>query len=292
MKYLAAASVTLLGLMACQSMVAEDLSAVGELSGHVIIAGDSTAADYPIERAPQVGWGQAIDFYLADGVTVDNRAVNGRSTKSYIDEGKWAALLKTVSEGDLVLISFGHNDSRDDAPERYAAPDGAYRQNLVGFAEDVKGRGAYPVILSSPARRLWEGPAMVETHGLYRLNAERAASEAEAGYIDLAQLSMTYFEGIGREETKADFFWLSANEVAERYPALLERYEEGVEDNTHFREIGACGVARVIANQLKSEIASAEKLVNPAAFSGAGETRNGRPADVYGCADIIWEADN
>tara|TARA_B100000678_G_scaffold161656_2_gene135100 strand:- start:1223 stop:2101 length:879 start_codon:yes stop_codon:yes gene_type:complete len=292
MKHLLAGSMLMPILMACQSMAEDDVSAFGELSGHIIIAGDSTAADYPADRAPQVGWGQAIDFYLADGVTVDNRAVNGRSTKSYIDEGKWAALLETVTEGDLVLISFGHNDSRDDAPERYAAADGDYRENLIGFTEDVKARGAYPVILSSPARRLWEGPAMVETHGLYRLNAERAAVEAEAGYIDLAQLSMTYFEGIGREETKADFFWLSANEVAERYPALLERYEEGVEDNTHFREIGACGVARIIANQLKSEIASAEKLVNPAAFSGAGETRNGRPADVYGCADNIWEADN
>ena len=105
---------------------------VPELSGRIIIAGDSTAADYPLERAPQIGWGQVLDYYLPDDVEVINLAVNGRSTKSYVDEGRWDALIDEVGAGDIVLISFGHNDSRDDAPERYAAPEGAYRENLIG----------------------------------------------------------------------------------------------------------------------------------------------------------------
>jgi len=122
-------------------------------------------------RAPLAGSGQALPFFTGENVVVINRAVSGRSTKSYIDEGKWDSLMEELREGDLVLISFGHNDSRDDAPERYTRADGQYRANLVRFAGDVAARGGIPVILSPVARRLWEGPAMVETHSLYSLNA-------------------------------------------------------------------------------------------------------------------------
>lgn len=256
-----------------------------ELSGRIIIAGDSTAADYPLERAPQIGWGQVLDYYLPDDVEVLNLAVNGRSTKSYIDEGRWAALMDEVGAGDIVLISFGHNDSRDDAPERYAAPEGAYRENLIRFASDVQGAGGEPVILSSAARRLWEGPAMVETHGLYRQNAFNAAIAAGVDYIDLAQLSLNYFETLGRVATKDDFLWLTAEEVAERLPAYVERYPDGIEDNTHFTETGACGVARIIAERLGNEFG----LHDDAAISDEPADEAGRPADVLACAAVAWE---
>ena len=167
----------------------------------VIVAGDSTASSYPQTRAPQAGWGQVLDYYLRDDVILLNRAVSGRSTKSYLDEGLWDSLLLELGPGDVVLIGFGHNDSRDDAPERYTRPDAGFRDNLVRFARDVRARGGRPVILSPAARRLWEGPAMVETHGLYALNAEIAAREAGADFVDLSNLSLAYFERIGREET-------------------------------------------------------------------------------------------
>ena len=256
-----------------------------ELTGRILIAGDSTAADYPIERAPQIGWGQVLDYYLPREVEVVNLAVNGRSTKSYIDEGRWSGLLDQLEQGDIVLISFGHNDSRDDAPERYGAPDGAYRENLMRFASDVLNAGGEPIILSSAARRLWEGPAMVETHGLYRLNASIAAIEAGVGYIDLAQLSLTYFETLGREATKDDFFWLSADEVRERLPSYVERYPNGIEDNTHFTETGACGVARIIAERLGNDYG----LHGENVFDDAPGDEAGRPMDVLNCAEVAWD---
>lgn len=233
----------LLALAVCLAWASSGSAPALAEPARILIAGDSTASDYPEERAPQTGWGQALPYFVADDVVVINRAVSGRSTKSYIDEGKWAALLEEVQPGDLVLISFGHNDSRDDAPERYSPADGAFRENLIGFARDVHARGADPVILSPAARRLWEGPAMVETHGLYALNAEKAAREAPAAFIDLANLSLAYFEARGREGTKADFLWLSPADGNARFP-------EGVEDNTHFTERGACGVARVVVQAL------------------------------------------
>lgn len=243
-------------------------------SPRILIAGDSTASDYPAERAPQAGWGQALPYFIRDGVPVLNRAVSGRSTKSYIDEGKWDALVGEVRPGDLVLISFGHNDSRDDAPERYTAPDGAYRENLVRFAADVRARGGIPVILSPAARRLWEGPAMVETHGLYALNAAIAADEAGVAFIDLANLSLAYFETLGREGTKRDFLWLSPERGNARFP-------DGVEDNTHFTELGACGVARVIAVAL-----AAESAVNSDRL-GADGADGERPESVAECAAAL-----
>lgn len=250
--------------------------ALTDAAPRVLIAGDSTASSYPAPRAPQTGWGQVLAYYLDRDVVVLNRAVSGRSTKSFIDEGKWEALLGEVRAGDIVLISFGHNDSRDDAPTRYTRPDGEFRDNLVRFARNVSERGGVPVILSPAARRLWEGPAMVETHGLYALNAKLAADAAPAAFIDLANLSIAYFETLGHEGTKEDFLWLSPADANARFP-------DGVEDNTHFTALGACGVARTIAVAL-SDIPQLAMVVNPERIGEDAEPGSEmRPAAVTAC---------
>jgi lysophospholipase L1-like esterase len=251
------------------------LAASPAFAERIVIAGDSTASDYPPARAPQMGWGQALPYFAAEGVEIVNLAVSGRSTKSYIDEGKWAALRAQLEPGDVVLISFGHNDSRDDAPERYAAPFGAYEDNLERFAKDVRAAGGVPVIVTSAARRLWEGPAMVETHGLYRTAALKAADDSGSAAIDLASLSVAYFEGIGREGTKRDFLWLSPENANQRFP-------DGVEDNTHFTELGACGVAFVVMGALKAQPDHAG-LGNPERLTDTPST-DGRPDPVVSCA--------
>ena len=278
-------ALTLLVMSGCTKDAPADVwSENAPSGGRILIAGDSTAADYPVTRKPQIGWGQVLDYYLNNDVEVLNRAVNGRSTKSYIEEGKWEALVAEIASGDLVLISFGHNDSRDDAPERYAPADGSFRENMARFASDVTEAGGYPVILSSAARRLWEGPAMVETHGAYRLNAGLAAADSGARYIDLSQLSMDYFETLGRVETKDDYFWMTPEDLAEQLPSFLERYPEGIEDNTHFREVGACGVARIIAQELSGYTS----YVDETRFEANPVDEAGRPADVIKCAAEAW----
>ena len=242
----------------------------------ILIAGDSTAADYPAERIGQIGWGQALPYYLSDHTTVLNLAVSGRSTKSFVDEGKWGALLDQVQPGDLVLISFGHNDSRDDAPERYAPAMGAYKSNLIGFVDDVEAAGGQAIIVWPAARRLWEGPAMVETHGVYRLAAEQAAAESGVDFIDLSNLSLSYFEKIGQEETKTDFLWITR-------PKWQSDEVETLEDNTHFSFIGGCGVARLIAIELNQQ-AGVETV-----STNAGADDEPRPASVVDCAEAVEE---
>ena len=239
--------VALVGLSGCQSGAPGHFAESETSISRIVIAGDSTAADYPDYRAPQTGWGQALPYFLGSDVEVLNLAVNGRSTKSYLDEGRWAELIAQTGPGDLVLISFGHNDSRDDDPARYTAPLGAYQDNLRRFVEDVRSTGARPMIVSPAARRLWEGPAMVETHGLYAHAAEHAAILESADFINLSILSLAYFEGLGREESKRDFFW-----VTRRHWETGEL--ETLEDNTHFTYLGACGVAFVVAGALEETL--------------------------------------
>jgi lysophospholipase L1-like esterase len=248
----------------------------------VLIAGDSTASSYPAPRAPQTGWGQVLGYFFIDDAIVLNRAVSGRSTKSYIDEGKWEALVAEMRPGDIVLISFGHNDSRDDAPERYTRADREFRDNLARFARETKATGAIPVILSPAARRLWEGPAMVETHGLYALNAGLAADEAAAHFIDLSNLSIAYLETLDREQTKHDFLWLTLENANERFP-------EGVEDNTHFTALGACGVARVIAIAL-ADIPATRGIVDAARIGPDAKAGvQVRPPAVLDCESrTVW----
>lgn len=246
----------------------------------IFIAGDSTAADYPAERAPQIGWGQTLRYFVHDPNLIQNRAVNGRSSKSFIDEGKWSALMDEIQSGDVVLISFGHNDSRDDAPERFADPKTTYFDNLVRFAKDVRSRHGTPIILSPAARRLWEGPAMVETHGLYRENAERAAKEIGATYVDLAQLSLKYFETLGQSETKEDFLWLNPNPDHSRFP-------NGVEDNTHFSELGACGLSYVLAKRFL-KTADLAPLIDPSRVDEQRIAPEGeRPEAVFNCESWV-----
>lgn len=261
------------GLSACQSIPAVSQP----ISGKIVIAGDSTAADYAPVRAPQTGWGQALPHFLSDPSAIDNRAVNGRSTRSYLDEGKWDALLETLNSGDTVLISFGHNDSRDDSEERFADARTTYPQLLRKFITDVRDAGAIPVIVSSAPRRLWEGPAMVETHGLYRESAETVARETGTEFVDLSNLGLAYFEAIGRNDTKQDFLWLTKENTNSTFP-------NGVEDNTHFTQLGACGMAYIIASALEETDAFAP-LINKDSLDSDKTGR--RPGPVIDCFDEL-----
>ena len=120
---------------------------------------------------------------------------------------------------------------------------------------------------------------MVETHGVYRLNAESAAQQSGGLYIDLAQDSLSYFETLGREETKRDFLWLQPDPTHVKFPG-------SVEDTTHFTELGACGLSLIVARHLAEMIPGSgfideEKHTSPTSNSG------GRPAAVLTCANEI-----
>ncbi|MBP7141823.1 MAG: hypothetical protein KBA71_07935 [Opitutaceae bacterium] len=94
------------------------------------LIGDSTMADKPEEPPnPERGWDQALPRWLdLNQVRVANHAVNGRSTKSFLDEGRWAKVIAVLRPGDFVIIQFGHNDEKEKNPDRYADPWGPIRR--------------------------------------------------------------------------------------------------------------------------------------------------------------------
>src|SRR6476646_3837476 len=76
----------------------------------VWLIGDSTMANKEVKAFPETGWGMPFANFFDSSVVVDNRAKNGRSTSSFLQEGLWKPVIENMNEGDYVLIQFGHND--------------------------------------------------------------------------------------------------------------------------------------------------------------------------------------
>ncbi|RHW17471.1 rhamnogalacturonan acetylesterase [Sphingomonas gilva] len=217
------------------------LAALALAGQTVFIASDSTAQTYRQDRYPQSGWGQVLQCGL-DGVAVDNRAIGGRSTRTFVSEGRWDKLIADVKAGDTVLIQFGHNDANRNRPARYAPAATDYRHHLTRFVADVKAKGATPVILTPVARRsFYEGRAQAD-FAEYSSVARVVARETDTPLIDLEALSRTWLTEAGEERAKAYFLHYDAGEVA--------AFPKGIEDDTHFSELGARHVADLIADAL------------------------------------------
>ena len=126
------------------------LSAVPDQKITVHTIGDSTMAPKDTIGNPERGWAMALPFYLdSTKVKVENYARNGRSTKSFIDEGRWQTVLENMKPGDYLFIQFGHNDEKINKPAVYADPHGAYTDNLTLFVEGARSKGAFPVLMTS-----------------------------------------------------------------------------------------------------------------------------------------------
>jgi len=135
---------------------------------HIVLAGDSTMAAKAEDKRPETGWGEKLEAHFKSGtVKVENRAANGRSTKSFIDEGRWQKIVDDLQKGDYVLVEFGHNDQKKESPDRYASPDD-YRRNLIRFIDDVKAKGGHTILLTPVVRRRFErGGKFNENNGEY-----------------------------------------------------------------------------------------------------------------------------
>ena len=203
------------------------------------LVGDSTMSDKrDPEINPEFGWGQVLPRFFTNEVLVKNHAVNGRSTKSFIDEGRWDAVMEEIEAGDYVFIQFGHNDEKINDPSRYTAPNGAYRQNLEKFINETRAKDAYPVIFTSIVRRHFDAEGtLLQTHGEYPAVVREIASELVVPIVDLEVASRKLVELLGPEGSKTLYVWVKPGENA--------MYPEGREDNTHLSEQGAMEIARM-----------------------------------------------
>ena len=211
----------------------------------VYMIGDSTMADKPDpEKNPERGWGQMLPQFFDGSVTVRNFAVNGRSTKSFIDEEKWDAVLAQLRPGDYVLIQFGHNDQKIEDPKRYTNPYTGYRRNLERFVRETRGKGATPILFSSIVRRNFNAPGvLVDTHGAYPLITREVAKDLGVPFIDLQLMTEDLVVRAGVEGSKALYVWVA--------PGQYAMYPQGRQDDTHLSVAGATEVARLAADALK-----------------------------------------
>lgn len=209
----------------------------GQRPRTVHLAGDSTAARKRADEAPETGWGMALPFFLAPGIEVANHAVNGRSSKSFIDEGRLAALLETVRPGDLLLVQFGHNDEKTSDPARGTDPWTTYQDCLRQYLDGARAHGARPV-LATPVERRRFGPAgdAEPTHGEYPAAMRDLAAREGVALLDIQALSLALWQQLGAEGSTAYF-----NGTPER------------QDDTHFSPRGAIAVARMTARALVDE---------------------------------------
>ena len=243
----------------------------------IFTIGDSTMANKKLEGGnPERGWGQMLSRYFTDDITVDNHAVNGRSSKSFIDEGRWDNVLSKIQKGDYVFIQFGHNDEKDD-PKRHTDPGTTFDANLRKLVEETRAKGGIPVLFNSIVRRnfgksgadavadavkqddirsgidpkapkevIEEGAKLIDTHGAYLDSPANVAKELNVAFIDLNSLTHKLVEDLGPEKSKEMYLWVQPKTV----PAL----PDGREDNTHLNVHGASIVAEMAAKAVAEAI--------------------------------------
>lgn len=122
----------------------------------IFMMGDSTMKYNNIFSYPQFGWGQVLHLFAKNECLIEDHAENGRSTKSFIEEGRFDKILSKMSAGDYVICQFGHNDEKKQDSSRYTEPFGTYQKNLAYFAEEIEKRGGHIVYATSITRHKFE----------------------------------------------------------------------------------------------------------------------------------------
>ncbi len=232
-------------LLVALLLVSSTLAACAADAPRLYLAGDSTMANKPRDL-PERGWGQALARFFKDPDTVQNHAMNGRSTASFISEGRWEKIVAALTPRDAVIIQFGHNDEKIEDPKRGTDPKTTFPENLRRFVREVRAKGATP-ILATPVSRRKFSPAgkLIPTHGAYPDAIRRVATEEKVPLLELETATATWLQAEGDEPTKKYFMWIEAG----KHPKI----PGGKKDDTHFVEAGAAKVASLAVAQIREQ---------------------------------------
>ncbi|MDO7848311.1 glycosyl hydrolase family 28 protein [Hymenobacter sp. M29] len=229
----------------------------------VFLVGDSTMADKPDLTKPERGWGMEFGQYFDNNVVIRNTAVNGRSTKSFYREGRWAKVLEGLKPGDWVFIQFGHNDSKADDSVRAAPAQTTYRQFLTRFVQEAKAKGANPVLLTPVGRRYFDDKGQrKDDHGQYPSVVREVAKTQKVPLIDLYEQSWKMYSQLGEAGTRP-LFWSYQNGYYQPNPVAPAK-----NDNTHFSEYGATRVAQLVAEDVQAQHLGLASHLSRAPFDG------------------------
>ena len=242
----------------------------------IFMIGDSTMANKPYTEGKQErGWGMALQGFFKENVHIDNHAVNGRSTKSFINEGRWDKVKNLIKPGDYVFIQFGHNDEKP-APERHTDPGSTFDDNLRKFVNETRERGGIPVLFNCVVRRNFqrivpkndddeklresvfsndtiESDTLFDTHGEYRLVPQRIARELNVPFVDANAITHQLEQSMGREGSKKLHMWFRPGEI----PSI----PQGRQDNTHYNVYGAHVVAGLLVDAVGEVVPALKRYV-------------------------------
>lgn len=209
----------------------------------VYLIGDSTMSIKDPKAYPETGWGMPFVFFFDESVKVDNRAMNGRSTRTFISENRWQPVAENLKEGDYVFMQFGHNDESVEKKERYTTPE-QYKTNIELFIKQTRDKKATPVLLTPVGRRRFDKEGnVIESHEVYSKIVREIAGEQKVAFIDLDKKSQELYQHFGDEDSKLLFLQLK--------PGEHPNYPEGRDDNTHFNELGARLIAQIVLKEIK-----------------------------------------
>ena len=257
----------------------------------VFMIGDSTMANKVLTGGNlERGWGQVLPGFFSESIRVDNHAVNGRSSKSFIDEGRWNSVISQVKNGDYVFIQFGHNDEKADV-KRHTDPGSTFDANLRRFVKETRAKGGIPVLFNSIVRRNFGGNTfsalaakkavkqddyrkdaepvgkqtnlksisfnksdkLIDTHGSYLDSPRNVAKEMNVPFVDMNKITHDLVEGMGPVESKRLYMWISPNQFA--------ACPKGREDNTHLNVHGARVVAGLTVEAIAKVVPELAKYV-------------------------------
>lgn len=243
----------------------------------IFIIGDSTAAEKGNpSKNPERGWGMVLQGCFDDKVLVDNHAVNGRSSKSFIDEGRWQKVLDKIQPGDYVVIQFGHNDEKPD-PKRHTDAETTFASNLKRYVEETRAKGGNPILMNSVVRRCWfvekdtndddeklrnttygedeqvNSDTLVDTHGAYVKVPVLVAKEMNVPFVDATKITHDIETNLGVVESRKLHMWFR--------PGENPQVPEGRKDNTHYNVYGAHVIANALADAICEQVPALKKHV-------------------------------
>lgn len=208
----------------------------------VYLIGDSTMADKEVIAYPETGWGMPFHYFFDSTVTVDNRAKNGRSTGTFIEEERWQPVVDNLNEGDYVLIQFGHNDEVL-TKKSYTTPD-QFKANLIKFVSESRSKKAIPVLITPVARRKFNADGKIEeTHAVYTQLVKDVARKYNVPLIDLDKESQELVQQFGPIDSKYLYNYLD--------PGENPHYPDGHKDDTHFSELGARKMTQIVLHDIQ-----------------------------------------
>jgi lysophospholipase L1-like esterase len=216
------------------------VSDVNQGQVRIFLVGDSTVANYPEHEAPMAGWGQVFDSFLTDQATIYNEAMCGRSSNSFIEEGRLKNVLENIQCDDYLFIQFGHNDQKSYGTQPFTT----YQFYLTQYITGAREKGAIPVLITPVHRRNFDREGeLVNTLDDYPEAMLQLATKLDVPLIDLWGKTEVLYQSLGAEGSKQLFVWFEPNE----HP----NYPEGIHDNTHFCKNGAIKIARLVTEGIQ-----------------------------------------